>query len=319
MTDRAAQPDAADAGVDPDTDGGIHPSVLIDTDGGIDAALAADLRRPGPLRGPSARAHLLFVLGEYALDRTGGAWTQTVVDALAVVGFEEKAARQALTRSAAAGWLTPERSGRRVRWQITPVGQAFLTAARDRLFAPGPDRDWDGDWLVLLTTVPESMRRLRHRLRTSLGWAGFGSLGPGVWISPHPSHADEARQVLRSLGDQVQGTLLHARLDDPAERHRLVAQAWDVSELDTQYAEFIDRFAAARPRTPADALAQLVHLCYQWRRLLLLDPGLPPTLLPADWIGEPARALLLDRHAAWHELAQPWWDAREGESSTTED
>jgi phenylacetic acid degradation operon negative regulatory protein len=317
MTDRAPQPDAADAGADP----GISARVgaWTGTDGGRDATmLAADLRRSSPLRGPSARAYLLFVLGEYAHGGTGQAWTQTIVDALGLVGFEEKASRQALTRSAAAGWLTTERTGRRVRWRITPAGHGFLAAARDRLFAPGPDRDWDGDWLVLLTTVPESMRRLRHRLRTSLGWAGFGSLGPGVWISPHPSHADEVRQVLGSLGDQVRGTLLHARLADADERHRLVAQAWDVSALDLRYQAFIDRFAAARPATPADGLTELLHLGYHWRRLLLLDPGLPPTLLPADWSGERARRLLLDRHARWHEMARPWWDAREAEESTTD-
>jgi phenylacetic acid degradation operon negative regulatory protein len=280
---------------------------------------AADQARPGPLRGPSARAYLLFVLGEYAPGEGDGVWTQTVVDALGLVGFEERAARQALTRSAAAGWLAPERAGRRVRWRTTPTGHELLVAARDRLFAAGPDRDWDGDWLVVLTSVPENLRRLRHRLRTSLSWAGFGSLGPGVWISPHPSHTDEARQVLHALGDQVRGTLLHARLDDPTERHRLVAQAWDVSELDAQYEAFIDRFATVRPATPADALAQLLHLGYHWRRLLLDDPGLPPTLLPANWSGERARQLLLRRHPAWRELTQPWWDAHELPPSRTED
>jgi phenylacetic acid degradation operon negative regulatory protein len=277
----------------------------------------ADPIRPGPLRGPSARAYLLFVLGEYVLGEDGRTWTQTIVDALGLVGFEEKAARQALTRSAAAGWLTPERAGRRVRWRVTPAGHELLLAARDRLFAAGPDRDWDGDWLVVLTSVPENLRRLRHRLRTSLSWAGFGSLGPGVWISPHPSHAGEARQVLAALGDQVRGTLLHARLDDPTERHRLVAQAWDVAELDAQYQEFIDRFDPVRPGTPAEALAQLLHLGYHWRRLLLGDPGLPPTLLPADWSGERARQLLLRRRAAWQELAQPWWDAHGDPADTT--
>jgi phenylacetic acid degradation operon negative regulatory protein len=277
---------------------------------------AADLRRRGPLRGASARAYLLFVLGEYALGRGGRVWTQTVVDALAVVGFEEKAARQALNRSAAAGWLAAERNGRRVRWRITASGHALLTAARDRLFAAGPDRDWDGDWLMLLVTVPENERRLRHRLRTSLSWAGFGTPAPGVWISPHPSHAEEGRQVLAALGDQIHGTLLHARLDDPGERHRLVAQAWNIPELDAAYQAFIDRFGAVRPRSPAAALAELLHLGYHWRRLLLDDPGLPPTLLPPDWSGEQARRLLLDRHASWHRLAAAWWQAREGESTT---
>jgi phenylacetic acid degradation operon negative regulatory protein len=233
------------------------------------------------------------------------------VDALALVGFEEKAARQALTRSATAGVLAPSRVGRRTRWHLTPAGHEALTAAKVRLFATGPERDWNGDWLILLATVPEHHRNLRHRLRTSLSWAGFGSLGPGVWLSPHPSHATEARNVLASLGEPVQATLLHARLDNPEERQRLVTQAWDVTELDRQYRELLDRFTAVRPDSAQHALVELTHLLYQWRRLLLADPGLPPNLLPPQWSGEQARRLLLDRHPRWQRMARTWWQARE--------
>jgi phenylacetic acid degradation operon negative regulatory protein len=285
----------------------IEPALDVEPVGGAESPT----RRPGPVRGPSARAYLLIVLGEYVLDRDGAAWTQTIIDALALVGFETKAARQALTRTAAAGLLTAHRDGRRTRWQLTPTGHDYLIAAKNRLFAPGPERDWDGDWLILFATVPENHRNLRHRLRTSLGWAGFGSLAPGVWISPHPTHAAEARQVLDALGEPVHGTLMHARLDDPDERHRLVTQAWDVADLDQQYRAFVDRFRAVAPRSPGEALAQLAHLVYQWRRLLLADPGLPPSLLPAGWSGEQARQLLLSRHQDWHRLASRWWHQRQ--------
>jgi phenylacetic acid degradation operon negative regulatory protein len=272
-----------------------------------------DAARPGagPARGPSARAYLLILLGDYALDHENAAWTQTVVDALGLVGFEEKAARQALARSANAGLLAPSRVGRRTRWHITPAGHDALTAAKNRLFASGPERDWNGEWLIVLTTVPENHRNLRHRLRTSLSWAGFGSLGPGVWLSPHPAHATEARSVLASLGDPIQATLLHARLDDPGERRRLVAQAWDVAELDRQYRAFVDYVKPLRPESPGQALAALAHLLYQWRRLLLADPGLPPALLPPQWSGEQARRLLLERHPRWQRQARAWWEGHE--------
>ena len=268
-------------------------------------------RPPGPARGPSARAYLLILLGDYALDQGNAAWTRTIVEALGLVGFEEKAARQALTRTASAGLLLPSRVGRRTRWFITPAGHERLTAAKNRLFASGPEQDWNGDWLLLLATVPENHRHLRHRLRTSLSWAGFGSLGPGVWLSPHPSHAAEARQVLATLGEPVQATLLHARLDNPEERQRLVTQAWDVAELDRQYGAFLDRFTDVRPDSTGQALAELTHLLYQWRRLLLADPGLPPQLLPPQWSGNRARRLLLDRHPRWQRKARTWWQSRE--------
>ncbi|MFD0824033.1 PaaX family transcriptional regulator, partial [Micromonospora zhanjiangensis] len=166
----------------------------------------------------------------------------------------------------AAGLLAPVRLGRRTRWQLTPAGRDALTAAKGRLFATGPESDWTGDWLLLLTTVPETHRNLRHRLRTALGWAGFGSLGPGVWLSPHPSRAAEARQVLDDLGEAVHGTLLQARLTDDGERQHLAAQAWNVADLDRQYRAFTERFADPSPATPDQALAELAHLVHQWRR-----------------------------------------------------
>lgn len=271
--------------------------------------------RRAAVRGPSARAYLLMLLGQFILDQDPGSpfWTKTLVDALGLVGFEEKTARRALARSQAAGWLEAERTDRRVRWHVTPKGQRILVEGKTRLIAPGPEHDWDGDWLVLLTTVPERRRELRHQLRSALGWAGFGSLGPGVWISPHPSHAAEARRVLRSLGKAVQGTLLHARLDDPDERQRLVAQAWDLSELAARYKIFIERFEEVEPASPAEALAERTHLLYQWRRLVLADPGLPPALLPPDWSGEHARRLMLERYTRWERPGLAWWRAREAE------
>jgi phenylacetic acid degradation operon negative regulatory protein len=291
-----------------------HDVSTLRGDSRLSGGGAAMWREQDPARGPSARAYLLILLGEYVLaDDGAGAWTQTIIDGLGLIGFEERAARQAIARSAGAGWLMSQRSGRRVRWRLTEDGREYLAAARQRLFAPGPEPDWDGEWLVLLCTVPENQRKLRYRLRTSLGWAGFGSPGPGVWISPHPSHAAEARQVLRSLGADVQAVILHARLDDPGERHRLVSQAWDVHELDARYRSFVQHWAAVQVKSPSEAFIQRLHLVYEWRRLLLADPGLPPALLPADWSGEQGRRLLLDRHAQWRPLATTWWERRETE------
>jgi len=289
-----------------------HDVSTLPGNGGRPGGTAAMWREQDPARGPSARAYLLILLGEYILAAEGaGAWTQTIIDGLSLIGFEERAVRQAIARSAGAGWLMSQRDGRRVRWRLTQEGRDYLAAARQRLFAPGPDSDWDGEWLVVLCTVPENQRKLRYRLRTSLGWAGFGSPGPGVWLSPHPSHVTEARQVLRSLGADVQAVILHARLDDPGERHRLVSQAWDVHELEARYRSFVRHWAAVHATVPSEAFIQRLHLVYQWRRLLLADPGLPPALLPEEWSGEQARRLLLDRHAQWRPLATAWWDGRE--------
>ena len=50
----------------------------------------------------SARGLLLTVLGEFVLPAGGSAWTSAFIDVLGRLGVEEKAARQALMRTAAA-------------------------------------------------------------------------------------------------------------------------------------------------------------------------------------------------------------------------
>ena len=89
-----------------------------------DAALAG---RPRLTRrhtaGPESAKGLLFtVLGEFVLLSGGAAWTSAFIDALGRLGVEEKACRQALMRTAADGWLTADRAGRRASWRLTASG-----------------------------------------------------------------------------------------------------------------------------------------------------------------------------------------------------
>ena len=149
----------------------------------------------------SARSLLMTVLGEYVLPQDHPVWTWVLVDTLAGFGVEEKSARQALARAAAEGWLVSERVGRRARWGLTPPGRRLLTEGAQRIYQFGRgERPWDGRWLVLLVSVPEVKRDLRHRLRTRLSWAGFGSPEAGVWVSPDLGREGEALDVLKELG-----------------------------------------------------------------------------------------------------------------------
>jgi len=158
------------------------------------------LSRRRELGATSARSLLLTVLGEFVLPRPEPVWTQTLIDVLAELGVEQKSARQALARTAAEGLLVSDRSGRRVRWSLSASGRRLLTDGAARIYGFGTrTAAWDGRWLVLLVSVPESRRQLRHRLRTQLAWAGLGSPSPGVWLSPDPDKQDARRIPRRAL------------------------------------------------------------------------------------------------------------------------
>ncbi len=155
----------------------------------------------------SARSLLLTVLGEFVLSRDGRAWTGALVAALGEVGVEEKAARQALSRTAAEDLLRPERD----------------------------------------LSVPETQRQLRHRLRTRLTWAGLGSPLPGVWVTPDTGKEKEVAAIVEELqvqafsftgpfgavGDQMQVVADAWTLGDVERRYGELLAAFSVDSVRT--------------------------------------------------------------------------------------
>jgi phenylacetic acid degradation operon negative regulatory protein len=275
-----------------------------------EAAAAPALSRRHAAGAPSARGLLFTLLGEFVLTGDGTAWTSAVLTVFGRLRIEEKATRQALMRTAAAGWLDAEKAGRRTRWRLTASARRLLTDGAERIYSfTGPAADWDGRWLLVSARIPESDRRPRHVLRSRLSWAGFGSLGPGLWISPHPDREAEATQVLREAGVADGAQLFVARRSGLADVRGMVATAWDLAAVEEQYEQFIEEF---RDRAPEDVLARQVELVHAWRRFPSIDPALPRELLPARWSGLTAARLFADRHQRWSADAQREWKRLNG-------
>jgi phenylacetic acid degradation operon negative regulatory protein len=261
-----------------------------------------------PRSGESAKSLLNTLLGEFVYPAGGTAWTSTFVDALALLEVEEKAARQALARSATEGWLQRERDGRRVRWRLTPPGMQRCVDGTVRISTFGSARaDWDGQWLVLIVSVPEEQRALGHRLRRRLTWAGFGSLGQGTWITPHADLETEAARILAELDPPPRAMSFVSRFGALGEERDLVAAAWNLDELQDRYRSFMEQFRSVKPRDDASAFAAVTRLVHEWRRFAFGDPVLPAVLLPASWSGIRAKRLYDDRLADWLPAAERWF------------
>ena len=274
------------------------------------------LSRRRELGATSARSLLLTVLGEFVLPRPEPVWTQTLIDVLAELGVEQKSARQALARTAAEGLLVSDRSGRRVRWSLSASGRRLLTDGAARIYGFGTrTAAWDGRWLVLLVSVPESRRQLRHRLRTRLAWAGLGSPTPGVWVTPDATKQDEVARVIADLELTAVSSSFVGPFGAIGAERDVVAQAWDLAGIEGAYADFLATFGSAAPVTPAEVMTAQIHLVHSWRRFPFLDPSLPGELLPDGWAGARAAALFGTLHARWDEPAVRHWRALQGSVS----
>lgn len=276
------------------------------------AAAKIDVPQPSRRReigSASARSLLLTILGEFVHPRAQPVWTATLVDALGRLGIEEKSSRQALTRTAAEGLLDSSRYGRRVRWELTGAGVELLEQGTERIYGfMRGQRSWDGRWLVLTVAIPETQRQLRHRLRTRLTWLGLGSPTSGLWITPDARKEPEVRQVIRDLGLDDQAFAWVGPATGIGAESRLLADAWQLDDVEDRYLEFIGEFESRRAATPAEAFVAQVEMVQEWRRFPFLDPDLPSELLDHDWPGPRAAAAFHDRHARWHRQAQAEWD-----------
>jgi phenylacetic acid degradation operon negative regulatory protein len=259
---------------------------------------------------PAARSVLLTILGEYLLPMQDSVWQETLIGALEELDYKSHAARQALARSVTGGWLHTERHGRRSRVQLTDETAETLRAGAARIYAFGEPWEWDGKWLLVVLRVPEQRRDIRHQLRTRLAWAGFGSLGGGLWISPHEDREEELVALSRN-GSAAELLSFSASLGALGEPRKVLADAWDLEGVAATYREFIARFSRMRPRTPENVFKAQTLLVHAWRKFPFLDPDLPDSMLPAGWPQERALEIFRDRHAIWHETAQGYFRSLE--------
>lgn len=254
----------------------------------------------------SARGMLLTVMGEFLLPSGGVAWTSVFLDVLGRFDIEAGTVRQSLARTAEAGWLAPERVGRRTRWRVTSSGEQLLVEGTKRIYEfAGPPAAWDDRWLLVLASVPESDRSGRHLLRTRLSWAGLGSPVAGVWVGTHLERLADVEEALTLAGMTETAQVFVAEHLDDIRVQAMVAAAWDLEAIEEEYEQFIADFSS---RKADDPLVRVLELVHAWRRFPWRDPALPRTLLPRKWKGADAAALFHDRHDRWSEAARHEWD-----------
>ena len=170
---------------------------------------------------------------------------------------------------------------------------------------------WDGDWLQVVLLAPELRPGVTARGPQALSALGFVRLYDSVWIRPDRDAAP-VNEALREMLDHVQGarwSVLHVRFDDEAratrsglrlrpDRPRLRVPSFVTSTT---------RAAGSRTRRGVGAARALVartSAMDAWRRFALIDPDLPPHLLPEPWPRQEARELFLEIHWTLGPLAQ---------------
>ena len=239
-----------------------------------------------------ARSALFDLYGDYLRPRGGRAPVAALVKLLAPLGIAPPAVRTAVSRMVRQGWLRPMRLITGPGYLLTPKAARRLDEAAARIYRTGRV-GWDGRFDLVVLRTPVSRRDGRR-----LTFLGYGMLDEHAWVAPRA--VEEVDTVLSDLGlGYERFSAAHAAgLPGAA---AVVSQAWDLDELGTSYASFVEDYrpvvtAVSARSTDEEAYAARFRLVHAWRAFLFQDPQLPPSLLPSPWPGASAAAFF-DKHA----------------------
>lgn len=218
-----------------------------------------------------------------------GTW---LVRALGDAGCDEAAVRQTLYRMASEGELETERVGRSKLYRPTAYARAEIEAGTEKILSPADD-GWDGRWTFVHVNLPGTDHRVaRKRVEELLKVEGFGRLGTGAFVHPRPV----GRRLRASLPDDVRERVVILRGDLVEGSGTDLGWLWDVASLAKRYAKVLDRLERLEAKldesmcTSREAFLLRFAIVFDYLGVAWDDPGLPLSLVGADWPAVAARA-----------------------------
>src|SRR5690606_12289114 len=236
----------------------------------------------------NVRSALFDLYGDHLRSRGGRARIASLVALLAPLGVAPPAARTAVSRMVNQGGPRPARIDGAAGYALTPRAEQRLDNAAARIYRTAPDNAWDGRWHLIIPDRPAD-RAGRERLRNGLTYLGYAPLGDGTWLAARRS--PELDTLLESEKISADRFAAEYEADDTA----LVGRAWNLEAIGHAYERWLAEareLVGALPADPPDeqVFAVRSRLVHEWRKFLFTDPGLPRSLLPADWPGDDAAA-----------------------------
>ena len=287
----------------------------VDSDTGmrLDSAvqqLLDDFRARRPVR---AKSLLITIFGDTLEPRGGGAWLGSLIQLARPLGISEGLVRTSVNRLAREKWLAGTSSGRRSYYQLTATGHRQFANAEHRIY-DGGNRDWDGEWRVVVIPGKSIGRTARDAIKKELKWQGFGTLSADVLIHPTADLSPVSIMLAdRNLTDKVK-VIRGRSVGDSESPQVLLSRCFDLDHIAREYDLFNQRFSdlwesVRRPRKAINGAAAFVGrtlLIHEYRRILLHDPDVPDPLLPSDWPGTKARKRCTIIYLALRDAADQW-------------
>ncbi|AFC33244.1 putative PaaX family transcriptional regulator [Paenibacillus mucilaginosus 3016] len=227
----------------------------------------------------------------FLLSRSGPMDTQELLRIYERRGYTAPTIRNALSHLKKNGYaVSPARSV----YEITETGRTFIrTINRKPQFY---DRAWDGSWHLVMVEIPEAERRRRDAFRADIRQTGFGLLYHSVYIAPW-NYSEEVQDLLGKHGIGDKARQFHGSMQEPRLSAAEAAEIWELAAAGREYEKMWawytsiclpaagNLLAQGEAADPLDLFTLYLELGEVISGLYLVDPMLPPELLPADWQG----------------------------------
>lgn len=266
-----------------------------------------EARLPRRQAGSSPQDLTVMLFADYALRHRVWFPTAALVALLGEFGVTPGAARTTVNRLAHRGVVHRAKDGRRTSYRLTPPASTVLIAGGRRIAGfVGQAEAWDNTWTLVAFTLPKERDADRRTLRNRLRLLGYAPLFDGLWVSPQFMDKVTAETLSGAVSATV--TVFRARRVDLGAADRDPLEAWDLSGIAEEYADFIGHWTPLLGRlragdlNGADALRARTGVMDDYRRFPLLDPEVPLRLMPPGWPREEARNLFV---ALYDGLADP--------------
>ncbi|GMK40580.1 phenylacetic acid degradation operon negative regulatory protein PaaX [Paenibacillus sp. CCS19] len=184
----------------------------------------------------------------------------------------------------------------RSTYSITESGRSYIRSINRKPMLYSTT--WEGTWHLVLLSFPESERKRRDQLRADLLQTGLGLLYSGVYVSPWP-YKEELSELIHkhSAGQYV--TIFTGKLDHGEITSQEAEEIWSLKEVNRVYEEKLhwydehfepllqdtlnNRSSAAFEVYALELFVLFLTLGEAINELYLIDPMLPPELLPVNW------------------------------------
>lgn len=246
----------------------------------------------------SANGLLVTLFSDVVLPRGGTIWLGDLINLAAPFGVKDRPVRTGVYRLTQEGWLASTLQGRRAYYRFTDWGREKTEDEQRRIYTSTPVL-WDGRW-HFVQMLPSMTKAERARLLRRFKALGFGQIVPGLLAHPAVS-TNVVHGTLQDMKLNAKTLAFGALTEEFITMETLTSvarQAWDLTQLNAEYADFLKRFETLNVlcQGRGDISGKMAFLfrtllINDHRRMLLKDPQLPDAFLPKKWNGGEARAL----------------------------